>query len=367
MDEGRVLELIGPSTGGIRRHVGALRVGLAARGWDVTVAGPHDATRDLGGDALAVPVPSGPHPLELARAVRRVRGARAGVDLVHAHGLKAGWTAVLARAHPLVLTVHNTVLAGQGGWTEPAWRTLERRLPRRAEAVIATSVSLGQAIAATIEPGRLWVIPPVGPTPRPTRSAAEVRHELSVPAEHALVVGVGRLHPQKGWLVLLGAIAQLRHGGGGGLPPLRVVIAGEGPQERELRARIAALGLGGVVELVGPRADPADLLVAADVVVVPSQWESGPLVLAEAMALGRPVVSTAVGFGPDLVEDGVTGRLVAVGDAAALAGSLASTLGDANGAASMAAAGVDRVAALLGPDRLIDDVAAVYRHVLRQP
>ena len=147
---------------------------------------------------------------------------------------------------------------------------------------------------------------------------------------------------------------------------MRVVIAGEGPLEGDLQARLAALHLEGVVSLVGARPDAVDLLAAADVVVVASSWESGPLVLAEAMTLGRPVVTTPVGFATDLVDDGVTGRLVPVGDAAALAGALTAVLSDPGSAARMGAAGAGRVAAVLDRDNLVDEVAAVYHQVLRR-
>ena len=310
MGEGRVLQVLGPSTGGIRAHVEALRAGLVERDWDVVVAAPS------GGD-VALPVPAGLDPVDLARAVRRLRGLLAAFDLVHAHGLKAGWTTSLARARPWVLTVHNVVLPGQGGVTEPMLRRLERRLPARADAVIATSAQLGSTLDGLAPTVRPHVIPPVGPAPRATRPASEVRRELGVAEGTSLLVGVGRLHPQKGWPVLLEALAQLRPP-----RPVRVVIAGEGPLEGELRARLAALDLEGVVALVGQRPDAVDLLAAADVVVVTSSWESGPLVLAEAMTLGRPVVATPVGFAADLIDDGVTGWLVPVGDAAALADAL---------------------------------------------
>ena len=354
MGEGRVLEVLGPSTGGIRAHVEALRAGLVERGWEVVVAAP------TGGD-VAIPVPAGLDPVDLARAVRRLRGQRAAFDLVHAHGLKAGWTATLARARPWVLTVHNAVLPGQGGVTEPLLRRLERRLPgarRRGDRHVGPARLRARRPGA---PERLHVIPPVGPPPRATRPAAEVRRELGVADGTSLVVGVGRLHPQKGWPILLDAVARLRPP-----RPVRVVIAGEGPLEGDLQARLAALHLEGVVSLVGARPDAVDLLAAADVVVVASSWESGPLVLAEAMTLGRPVVTTPVGFATDLVDDGVTGRLVPVGDAAALAGALTAVLSDPEGAARMGAAGAGRVAAVLDRDNLVDEVAAVYHQVLRR-
>ena len=111
-----------------------------------------------------------------------------------------------------------------------------------------------------------------------------MRRSWAVPAGAPVVAAVGRLHPQKGLDVLLDAVAPLR----ARVPAVHVVLVGEGPLDGDLRRRIAADALGAVVHLVGPTPDAAGALAAADVVAVPSRWESGPLVVAEALELGRP-------------------------------------------------------------------------------
>ncbi len=355
-----MLQVLGPSTGGIRRHVAALRAGLVARGWEVGVAGPAGVLDGLGGLDAVVPVPGGWSPVGAWDAWRGLRAAAVGYDLVHAHGLKAGWVATRRRREPLVLTVHNTVLPGQGGRAEPLLRLIERRLPHRADTVIATSTSLGDQLRGHVAPGRLHVVPPVGPAVEPDRPRSEVRVALGAVDGVPLVVGVGRLHAQKGWLDLVAAIAALRPS----WPRLAVVVVGEGPAEQELRRSIDRSGLGDVMRLVGPSANTADELAAADVVVVPSHWESGPLVVAEAMALGRPVVATPVGFVPDLVIDGLTGCLVPVGDPDALAAAITLLLRDPEEAERLGFAGRQRVAEVLDPDLLLDAVEAVYRSTL---
>ncbi|MEO7429381.1 MAG: glycosyltransferase, partial [Acidimicrobiales bacterium] len=206
----------------------------------------------------------------------------------------------------------------------------------------------------------LWVVPPAGPIPRPGRDAATVRTALGVALDAPLVVSVARLHPQKDLATLIDAAAILRSE----VPGVRVVIVGEGPIERELRNRIDERGLSDTVLLAGPSANAADELAAADVVVVTSLWESGPLVAAEALLLERPLVSTPVGFVPKLVEQGVSGWSTPVGDAGAVARSVAQALGDPVAAASMARIGRERVQGLLGAERLVTEVAAVYDRVL---
>jgi glycosyltransferase involved in cell wall biosynthesis len=130
-----------------------------------------------------------------------------------------------------------------------------------------------------------------------------------------------------------------------------------------LRARVVAGGPGAPSRLGAATADSAGVLAAADVVVVPSLWESGPLVLTEAMALGRPVVTTPVGYAPDLVDGETTGLLVAIGDAGPLGVAIADLLEHPERARAMGDAGQRRVAEWLDPDGAIDRIVAVYDEV----
>jgi len=127
-----------------------------------------------------------------------------------------------------------------------------------------------------------------------------------------------------------------------------------------MRAAIAADGLGDRVALVGQRRDVAALLAAADLFVLPSLWEGLPLALLEAMAAGTPVVATAVGGVPRVVENGVTGRLAAPGDAAGLAAAIGELLADPEGAGQMALAGQARVRATYGAPAWADRLEEIY-------
>src|SRR2546423_9852113 len=119
--------------------------------------------------------------------------------------------------------------------------------------------------------------------------------------DEGLLVTVARLHPQKDLPTLFDAVRRLDH--------TRLLVVGEGPDEAMLRASAPPN-----VVFAGQRPSAADELAAADVVVISSKWESGPLVLFEALQLGRPVVSTAVGAAPDVLDE-----VVPIGDAEALA------------------------------------------------
>ncbi len=181
---------------------------------------------------------------------------------------------------------------------------------------------------------------------RPRREPADTEPRTDRPFE---VLAVATLQPQKGHAVLVAATRRLVDRG----IAVRVRIVGEGEERANLEAAIAAAGLTEQVLLLGrqPRDRVAALLGEADVVVQPSivlasgKTEGIPVALMEALASRVPVVATAVSGVPELVEDGVTGRLVPPGDPSALADALADLQRDPGGAARLADAGHARVLA----------------------
>ncbi|HAS13456.1 MAG TPA: glycosyl transferase, partial [Acidimicrobiaceae bacterium] len=109
-------------------------------------------------------------------ARRALRPLLDGVDVVHAHGLKAGWLAATLRPRPpLVVSIHNLVLDEVAGWSAPLLRRLEERLPGRADATIAISGEVARRFAGRPGADRIRVIPPAGPPPVPMRSPQQVR------------------------------------------------------------------------------------------------------------------------------------------------------------------------------------------------
>lgn len=355
----RVIEVLGPSTGGIRRHVEALVSHLLEAGWEVATAGPPGVVDPQGRWVHHdLQVATGPADLLRLPALRRRLGeVAAGADLVHAHGLKAGWSAVVGGVEqPIVATVHNLVLDEAAGAVAPALRWLEGRLPARVDHVIAVSEEISRRFTGR---DNVTVIPPAGPRPVPTEPPSAVRSRLGVPNGAPLVVTVSRLHPQKDLPTALRALGRLR-------APAHLAIVGTGPDEAVLRTLAVRLGVADRVHFVGQRPNPADEIAAADVVLVSSLWESGPLALLEAMQLGRPVVTTPVGLATTLVEDGITGRVVGVGDDEAMADALDDLLAAPDDAARLAGSGQAAVLAAFGPAELAGRVESVYREVLAQ-
>jgi len=159
------------------------------------------------------------------------------------------------------------------------------------------------------------------------------RAALGTPAGAPLALALGRLHPNKGFDVLLEALARA--------PGVHLWIAGEGPEDAALRARATALGIDGRVRFLGWRRDVAALLAASDMLACPSRHEPLGNVVIEAWAHRRPVVAAASQGPRQLLRDGETGLLVPVEDADALARALSALAADPARAAALAAAGRD--------------------------
>jgi glycosyltransferase involved in cell wall biosynthesis len=172
-------------------------------------------------------------------------------------------------------------------------------------------------------------------------SPARVAPQRDTPLEVPTFGAIGRLQAQKGFPVLLRAFASLRRD----LPAARLEIAGDGTMRDELQALASELGLDDAVRFLGSLAYPELLarLRGWDAFVLSSLWEGLPLVVAEAMALERPMVATDVGSVAEIVADGETGLLVPGNDPAALADGMRRLLADRDRAAAMGRLGRTRV------------------------
>ncbi|MEU0548787.1 glycosyltransferase family 4 protein [Micromonospora sp. NPDC005979] len=361
---GAVALVLASSTGGVGQHVRSVARGLVASGATVLVCGPA-ATQEqfdftgVGARFEPVEIPASPTPAD-ARAVLALRRllATTRVDVVHAHGLRAGLVAVLARpAAPLVVTWHNAVLAGglRGGVS----RLVERVVARGARVALGASADLvGRAAALGAADARL--APVAAPTlAAPRRRRAAVRAEFGVGPEQPLILSVGRLHPQKRYDVLVDAAARWRTR----TPPPVVVIAGSGPAYLALAARISAARA--PVTLLGHRTDVADLLAGADLAVVTSDWEARQLFAQEAMRAGVPLVTTAVGGLPELVGDAAA--LVPSVDVDAVDAAVRALLDDPATRAELGRRGAERAATWPTEADTVTVLTAVYAELAAHP
>jgi glycosyltransferase involved in cell wall biosynthesis len=213
--------------------------------------------------------------------------------------------------------------------SDPLTHRLKRRrlaaIYRSADALIGISPGASDALRRLVGEAR----PPVHTLWNPVDLAA-VRALAQAPAGHPwleageppVIVSVGRLVAAKDYGTLIRAFAALR-----GRLACRLVILGEGRQRESLRRLAQRLGVADALDLAGFRSNPFPVVARAGVFAVSSVFEGANNALMEALALGAPCVSTDCPSGPrDVLADGLYGRLVPVGDAAALADAMLATL-----------------------------------------
>ncbi len=193
-----------------------------------------------------------------------------------------------------------------------------------ADALVTASKLSQDSLTQRLPRQKMTIIPDGVPTPVAARPVADIRRELGLAPGQTAFAMTAFFEPRKGHAVLVEAARRLR------APGVRFVLVGSGPEEEAVKRAVSAAGLSEVFLFLGYRPDHTDILSACDALVLPSiHSEDMPLVILDAMALSKPVVSTLLAGIPDEVEDGVTGVLVAPGDPAALSHALARLAGDA--------------------------------------
>ncbi|ADB73144.1 glycosyltransferase [Geodermatophilus obscurus] len=301
--------------GGAEIVLGHLLTTLSDR-YEVRLLGVDDtvlerlAARRPGITHTVLPPVRGRWDLAAARAHRRAM-ARAGADLVHLN-LSVPYAdpytvlgATTLRHTPTVAVVH-LPMPSPG----PRLARIVRFNATRTTAVVGVSAGSARPLEQVLglPPGRVRVVWNGVPTPRGSPLP------VAAPPGRLVVGAVGRLDRQKGFDVLMRAIADL--------PAAHLVLIGDGPEWEALEALATDLGLKGRVTMAGWSDEAPTLMRSFDVLAVPSRWEGLPLVVLEAMLGGVPVVATPVGGIPDAVRHEETGLLVEVEDPAGLAAAL---------------------------------------------
>lgn len=277
---------------------------------------------DLGAPRMARAVP------RLVSYLRRERPVSLLSTLPHAN-LAAVAARRLARVPTRVFVreANTPSKALQSGFKSRAMASLLPLCYRAADGVIAVSQGVARDAAAlgNLEPGRIHVIPnPVDVDEIRRRAALPLNHRWFAPGEPPVILGVGRLIPQKDFHTLIRALKHVRS-----TRPCRLVILGEGPDRAELEGFADGLGVASAVEFPGYVSNPFAFMARADVFALTSAWEGMPNVLIQAIACGCPSVSTDCPSGPrEILRDGRDGRLVAVGDALAMGDAILKTLQD---------------------------------------
>lgn len=311
----RILELSAQAAGGVRAHIRQVSQLLAKDGHQVLLAGPSNvispAPDTVSGACLRtyqIDIGARPSGADLS-ALRQLKRLAAAVQVIHAHGLRAGALAVLAakripaaKRPRVVVTLHNLPVGSAP--TRLVGKALHLVVVKGADYVLTVSPDLlEKAKQLGLRAGQIAVVP------APARSCADygcmdraTQPEISQASAQSSdassaagcgatprVLTIARLAPQKGLDLLLEAATLIKQRG----INFTWLVAGDGPLEAQLNQQIAASSL--PVKLLGRREDIGALLAQADVVVQTSYWEGQPLTLREAMQAGRAIVATDVG------------------------------------------------------------------------
>jgi len=381
----------GRALGGAEHSLLLLLQGLRARSIEANVAvfgkGPfRDRLSALGIPTVDVPLPrwarvagryrlpagpvggaalmagSLPAALRLAAVARQV-----GADVIHTNGMKAHLLGGLAGRLVRVPVIWHLRDFPPAGWAGCTFHEAARLLP---EMILSPS----EAVAASVRlPGRRR--PRAIPDPVDLDRfhlgipRDRIRRELGIVGEEPLIGMIGHLTPWKGHEVFL----EIARAVADRVPHARFVVVGGSIYETHghagypetLRQKTAALGLSDRVRFLGIIDDIADLLAGLDVLVhTPTAPEPFGRVLAEAMAVGRPVVAARCGGIPEVVEDGVTGLLVPSADVGAFAAAVVRLLEDPVLCRRLSGAGRQRAEARFGIEAHTVSVLEAYRTVL---
>jgi glycosyltransferase involved in cell wall biosynthesis len=229
---------------------------------------------------------------------------------------------------------------------------------RHAAHVFTPSAYLRElALAWGVAADRVSVLPnpaPVLPPDLPPRD--ELRRTLGL--NGATLAFAGRLTAQKSLGRALEAVA--------GADGVQLVIAGEGPDRKQLEERAAELGIAQRVRFLGaqPREQIVELFRAADATILSSSWENFPHTVVEALAVGTPVLAMAVGGVAEVVRDGENGLLVPAGDTAALGEAVRRYFGDESLRERLRGAAAGSVARY-APERVLGELEQTLRRVAR--
>ncbi|MCB0999163.1 MAG: glycosyltransferase family 4 protein [Acidimicrobiales bacterium] len=371
--------------GGIAAHVDGLARAMARQGHDVVVCtlqrhepGSPDVPDDEIVDGVRVLratadlpwLPEGDLVARMASANHQLVGlaARLGAwrpEVVHAHDWLVSWAGDTLKALfavPLVATVHATERGRHGGHVPPgmpaAINAVEWWLTYQAREVIACSRFMVREVVSGFElPVEKVHLVPNGVDPALWQLSG------TPPAREPLVVAWGRVQYEKGFQVLVRAIAELRQR----LPEVRCVIAGRGSYLPELQSQIDVEGVADVVDLAGfvPDDDLRRILQRAGCVIIPSLYEPFGIVALEGMAAGAPTIVARTGGLAEIVEGTGAGLLFEPGNHHDLAARIESVLRDPTLAGSMSATAAELIAATYTWDAIATTTIGVYDHALR--
>lgn len=328
---------------------GGFRETLEAAGVPVTVGGKR-RTLDWG----------------VLRALRREAGVH-GIDVIHTHNFVPNYYAATAmlgagQRHAIVNSVHNMGARLSNGRLRRLYRLSLRRTAK--VAMVGEQVRGRFVGDGTVDAARAVTVLngiPVARFAAAARQRDTARTLLGISGHGPVIGSVGRLVELKNQRLLIDCLPRIL----ASYPQAHLVLVGEGPLLEPLRAHAAALGVAGHVLFPGARDDIPSLLPAMDVFALPSRTEGLSIALLEACAAQRAVVASRVGGNPEIIADGVTGRLFEDDDQHALCTLLMDLLADDAQRERLGAAAVDWVQAHASVQAMAGRYEQIYAAALQ--
>jgi L-malate glycosyltransferase len=338
--------------------------GLLARGQKVLVVAPPDSPliercAEQKVPHKALKIRSEVDPVGLLRLMRLLRRERPAILHLHdGHAVLPGQLAArtLPRARTKVVAHRRTVFRLRGKW----------KYSGRIDRVVAISEAAKQALmdgGLSAENIRV-VYSGLEFKPNDAASGVALRKQLGIAPEDCLIVHAAALTREKRHEDMLHSVAlmkaRVKEKDG---PNVHLALAGTGPEDHNLRELAQSLGLRDCVHFLGFLRDVSPVWAAGTLACYTSEAEGLCTALVEAQAAGLPAVITAAGGMTEVVADGVTGRIVPVGDRAALAGALAEFACDRALCRTSGAAAADRARRYFSADVMVEGIARVYEEL----
>ncbi len=309
------------SQAGLKLHVGVFR----------NRQNPHtevaDRAEELSLKAKVFPCNGRFDPRAMLQIRKFIKGKR--IDLIHCHGYKANFYALMAASFtrlPLITTCHNWI---GSGFKMKFYERLDKIILRRFNKIIAVSDEIKEEILdSRIPKSKVSVINNGIDLSRfKGIRKTNIREEFKIAPRNKIVGTIGRLTKEKGHIYLLQVAKEVSKK----FLDTTFLIVGDGILREKLMEQAKAMGLEDKVIFTGFRKDIPEILSLMDVFVLPSLIEGLPMVLLEAMAARKPIVATSVGEIPKILEQGKLGVLVKPKDVRALADAIISILRANNG------------------------------------
>jgi glycosyltransferase involved in cell wall biosynthesis len=286
------------------------------------------------------------------------------ISIIHPHDFKTRLLTAVARRFakvPIITTAHGFI---DISLKSKLYNLFDKKLLQSADIVFAVSAAMVRHLTdigvpkARIRLARNCIV--LSKYPYGMRSST-TRQTLGLSDDHVVIGHIGRLSPEKGQRELIRVFPAVL----ARIPKARLLFAGDGPDNDALRKQVGEMGVEHAVSFLGHRTDILEVFGSLDLLVLSSKTEGMSNVLLEAMALGVPVVASAVGGTPELVKDGVTGLLVPAGDDQTLAEAIVSSLTSTAATTTRAIEARKLIEREFDMSDLIRSTHEVYRQQLR--